>query len=373
MITGSDEVRLRQGYLTTWTVVKERLEIVVEKDIPTLQGVDMWFASGSMEYLRYLATPLLTPKTCWLSSGGRRKPSCCKGWQWTSVSHSRVGGTTSATGMFGFVGLPQIAVPADPIRRAIGHIVKYSERPVPCRVPFVGDHYTVADLLSVHKLEILVVFSSGFSRTGWGYRTLVDSEIGQAYDLPSFVSWEARFVKDILPLQVFRVVAEAAWNAISLKVLDEDMSCTKKSRGTHEEGDHTATIDAFWVQSIGKWLPGTWADAPIADRAVKSDDAIVDFSPWWNRIRLVLPCPLKNLVSFEELGMHYWRRSLRHSFVRYLTGRYGHNWLEESTRRREVGDLAEPSAMRRRRVVSLNETHTKEGGGVRRKNGGWRG
>ena len=200
VITGSDEVRLRQGYLTTWTVVKERLEIVVERDIPTLQGVDMWFVSGSMEYLQYSATPLLTPRTCWLSSGGRRKPSCCEGWQWTSVSHSRVGGTTSSTGMFGFVGLPQIVVPADPIRRAIGHIVKYSERPVPCQVPFVGDHYTVADLLSVHKLDIPVVFSSGFSRTGWGYRTLVDSEIGQAYDLPSFVSWEARFVKDILPL-----------------------------------------------------------------------------------------------------------------------------------------------------------------------------
>ena len=139
------------------------------------------------------------------------------------------------------------------------------------------------------------------------------------------------------------------------------MSRTKKSRGTHEEGDHTATIDAFWIQSIGKWLPGTWAEAPIADRAVKSDDAIVDFSPWWNRIRMVLPCPLKNLVSFEELGMHFWRRSLRQSFVRYLTGRYGHNWLEECTRRSEVGDLAEPSAKRRRRVVSLNEPHTKEG------------
>ena len=49
VITGPDEARIRQFYVSTWSFLKERLEIVRTKEVSTLAGVDMWFAaSGSM-------------------------------------------------------------------------------------------------------------------------------------------------------------------------------------------------------------------------------------------------------------------------------------------------------------------------------------
>ena len=340
VITGTDEERLRQSHVSTWDVVKERLKIVEPKVIPTLVGIDMWFVSGSLEFLRYTGTPPSTPKICWLATAGRRRPAAGANWQWTSVAHARVGGSTTANGMFGFEGLPPVSVPADPIRRSIGHVIKYAERPTPCSVPFQGAHYTVDDRLSIHQLATPVVFSSGFSRTGWGYRALVPSELGQAYDLPSFVSWEPKLSADILPLLLFRVVMEACWEVLTPPGGQGSGVRQKLEAVGSEVKGVIASTDAVWLETIEKWLPGTWADVQIADRAVKSDDAMVDFSPWYNRIRLVLPCPLASLVTFEELGMRTWRRSLTKSFTTYLVRRYGPRW--------NSGRAEEPSSKRRK-------------------------
>ena len=277
-----------------------------------------------------------------------------------------MGGTTTATGIFGFVDLPTLSVQADPIRRSIGHIIRYSERPVPCSVPFKSDHYTVENLLSVRKLDTPVVFSSGFSRTGWGYRTLINSEIGQAYDLPASVEWEARFAKDILPLQLFRVVIETVWKILTPEIKSGRPTLSQNKVSTIVEDGFTPSTDATWLGSIEKWLPGTWADAPIADRAAKSDNALVDLSPWYNRIRLVLPCPLSSLVTLEELGMKIWRRGLTKSFIRYLKGRYGSDWRSKVARGEQRRDnIKKPSAKRRKVVPQQVGNHTMQGVKVR--------
>ena len=49
--------------------------------------------------------------------------------------------------------LSRLWVDDDPIQRSIGHIIKYSERPTPCSVPFDQAHYTVSDRLSPHQLS----------------------------------------------------------------------------------------------------------------------------------------------------------------------------------------------------------------------------
>lgn len=272
--------------------------------------------------------------------------------------------------MFGVQGMRGVTIPTDPIRRVIGHILKYSERPVPCSIPASQDHYTVDQLLSVQNLERPVLFSSGFSRTGWGCNLwLVAAELTQAFDLlPSFLSWDNLFPNEMIPLEMCRVVIDAILDEMRMseegvvpKILKtgHDLSMLKKTR--------TSRDDAVWLTAIGKWLPGAWADAPISDRAVKSDNAAVDFTPWHKRIQLVLPCcPAGTIESIETFGIRVWRRRIFASFLSYLRTTYGVCWSQTASlsalQAQSKGRIG-PSA-KRRKVLGDTGTQNTEGGTV---------
>ncbi|KAI2508113.1 hypothetical protein MHU86_6286 [Fragilaria crotonensis] len=319
-------MRLRQCHESTWTWMKDKLRVVKPADMESLGGVDVWFASGSLKFVTDPGIgPKDTPSLVWLSKGSRRKPANPE-WQWIAVSHASVGGTTTASGMFGTRGFGPVHVPLDPIRRFIGHVLKYSERPVPCSVPVQEDHYTVNHRLSLHKVDKSVVFSTGFSRTGWGKRPLVALELAQAFDLPSYLGWSNHFATEIAPLHLFRVTAEAALGTLAPR--DPKISQSRHQRPCirPEEYLDVSPADATWIPGINKWLPGAWSLALIADKAVKADNAAVDFSPWHNRIRLIFSCPVQSLTSLELLGVRVWRRTLCKSFNAYLSREYGKNW-----------------------------------------------
>jgi hypothetical protein len=75
-----------------------------------------------------------------------------------------------------------------------------------------------------------------------------------------------------------------------------------------------------------KWLPGSWADAPIASKAAKADNAQIDVSPWHRRISLVLLCSSATLETLEGFCLGLWRRRLMRSFREYLIATYGPEW-----------------------------------------------
>ena len=141
-ITDTDEAKLRQYHVSTWDFVKAKLVIFKADNGQALPKVNLWLVSGPMSLIllweRRIETAIMA---CWVADCGRRKPihsgSRC---DWHIVSHAQVGGVTKATGMFGIMGLTELAVPDDPIRRSIGHIIKYSERPSPCTVPLEERH-----------------------------------------------------------------------------------------------------------------------------------------------------------------------------------------------------------------------------------------
>jgi hypothetical protein len=124
-----------------------------------------------------------------------------------------------------------------------------------------------------------------------------------------------------------------------LEVLIPPVSRTiKRAKFIPEES--AVCEDRTWLPTLGKWLPGLWADTAISDIAVKSDGARVDFHTWNQRILLVLPCtvadPLLAIQSIEQLAMRYWRRTLIRSFFAYLEHEYGSDWISRvvSTRKR---------------------------------------
>ena len=366
-ISVEDEKRLKADHPTTWEFAQDRLSSVTNERLDKLVDVDLWLASGTMSALERVDS-FIGAKAFWLSTGGRRKPrsSITLGWQWLSVVHARVGGTTTSAGMFGLKGIREVSIPNDPIRRSIGHLIKYSEKPLPCSIPPQAAHFTVDQLLSVHHLDRPVLFSSGFSRTGWGMRTLVEQELTQAFDLPSFVAWDKSFPKAMLPLELFRVVMEAALD--ELRLAEEGVE-PKIPKTNHERNKLDAfvlrTDDAVWLPAIGKWLPGSWADAPISDKAVKSDNAAVDFRPWHQRIKLVLPCPAGTLESMEVFGIQLWRRRIRASFVSYLRCRYGDQWTQAGDWTSKTVQIEGKSESSAKRQKVLSGYRRQNMGGVR--------
>ncbi|KAI2498994.1 hypothetical protein MHU86_15498 [Fragilaria crotonensis] len=355
-ITDVDEVRLRQYHLSTWEFAQSKLVIIGEdKVLANGSREDVWLVSGSLAFIQGWENRVDVPTVGWISDGGRRKPnSVGSRWTWSLVSHAMVGGVTKATGIFGTIGVKSVAIANDPIRRSIGHVIKYSERPKPCTPPVITQHYTVDDLLSLHQLDRPVVFKSGFSRSGWGLRKLVNTELAHAFDLPAFVSWESVTDEKVVPIHMFRVVLDA--------VLEQIGPATQERAGQRQKLQAPSLpsttivealplpLDRAWLDDLGTWLPGSWTDITIANKAVKSDNAVVDFYPWHQRIMLVLPCPPKAIVSFEEFALRIWRRNVTSSFLRYMATTHGDNWATRVNTISRVVPTRAPGSVKRRRV-----------------------
>jgi hypothetical protein len=191
-------------------------------------------------------------------------------------------------------------------------------------------HYCLSDRISVHHLDWPVLIPTAFSRTGWGQRSLISSELAHAFDLPPFIEWETHWQSMLVPLQLFRVILEHSL----LEIVRFRAEAPSILRVTPSPSEHPALLSvvgevqssATYLPEIKKWLPGSWADAPIASKAVKADDATIDFTPWNRRISLVFPCPPLTIARMESLCLRLWRRTLTGSFRNYLVATYGTHW-----------------------------------------------
>ena len=173
-----------------------------------------------------------------------------------------------------------------------------------------------------------MVFQSGFSRSGWGIRRLIPSELSQAFDLPSYVEWDESFPTHLVPIQLFRVVGDAVSGCLRERSATEEQPKQRLRIANSSVGPVERRDAPIWLPIIGKWLPGAWADAEIAAKAVKADNASVDFRPWNLRVSLVFPwIHTAALRGFEQLALRRWRSSLSRSFFRYLRETYGSYWL----------------------------------------------
>ena len=343
LITQPTEEALRKNHAATWSLIHHKTRIIHESDVGSKRLADLWLVSGSWDFVTEQHPWTMRQQrngdeepgkaVIWLHPSFRRKPSvpealdaeCC----WTWLAHSQVGGATTVRGLFGVTkGMQPISSDPDPICRTIDHVLKYAIRPTPCPPEFGDPHYLVTGRISPHLLEQPVLYPTHFSRTGWGYRKLTPAELAHAYDLPTFIPWESRFKSTIVPLQLLRVVID--------QVLDSASDEGRRDRPTQRPRLHgpspavaqaaPCAPDREFLPGLQCWLPGSWADAKIAARAVKSDNASVDFSPWHRRISLVLPCDSTTIIRFEALALKWWRRRLARSFRLYLGRTYGSEW-----------------------------------------------
>ena len=115
-------------------------------------------------------------------------------------------------------------------------------------------------------------------------------------------------------------------------------------------------------------MPGAWADSDIADKAVKSDNAPVDFKPWNRRIQLVLPCSTITIGFFERLATRRWRKNICRSLFSYMLFVYGDQWLRTVSKggpKRHLADSSEASVRKRGRLApELPRLKSTGGGGL---------
>ena len=148
---------------------------------------------------------------------------------------------------------------------------------------------------------------------------------------------------EVLPLQLLRSVMEYVLPHL---MFDEAEPAPKRRRTSGLLPSNNVTslsLNRIQWTCIGcrpwlsRWLPGTWTDTEIADRAVKSDNACIDFFPWNQRISLVLPWTTPQIIRImEDQSFIRWFRALTRSLCQYLRSIYGSEWMARLAKERRL-------------------------------------
>ena len=284
-LTASNDSELRRCHPVLRSLLEPKIVVIPSTfggDFPSISP-EVMLISGDRPFLSSSNLPSKGVHIFWMSHSPRRCPSDLLSLSWSRVSHCKVGGVTDARGTFGVsASSPDILLKPD-IQRTLSHVLKHSIRPRPCDPDLRDSHYDPSDLLSLSFPHRPILYPSFMSRTGWGVRSLSEEELSVCFELPSFVPWDYRFLRDIVPIQLFRSVLDH----VTDHILPSSPPPKRVLRSTpgHDVGMSPTSTDA-WLPSIGRWLPGSWADAVIASKAVKSDNSPIDFKPWRRRIQL---------------------------------------------------------------------------------------
>jgi hypothetical protein len=78
LITDTDELRLCQYHLETWSFVNDKLTIIPTSAVKQCTAV-VWFVSGSREFVDQFDGPPSIPVVFWLERCGCRRPSDTSG------------------------------------------------------------------------------------------------------------------------------------------------------------------------------------------------------------------------------------------------------------------------------------------------------
>lgn len=340
LLSESDKHRLHQTHPILHKLYLDKFRVVNSPGCNSVgTEADVWWISGSHEFIMSLMLPSGVPTVAWVTGSSRRSPiPSTPSNQWLNVSHSKVGGCTTCRGKFSLNGLSSSVEIANDLTRTIGHIIKYSLRSKPCPVVPETSHYCLSSKLSVNQLHKVVVVPSNFSATGWGCRLLEPAELANAFELPDYLEWDSTFAMHLVPLQILRSVMDAVLEMQRPPAqLGRVRQCRRPSTSlTVSDGDRE------WIPSLGRWLAGTWADIPIAEKAVKADDAEVNVSPWHMRISLIFPCRVSLFDRLTRFAMRRWRYNVIRSFFTYLRCQYGTDWPSSLSRKRPRSVASDP-------------------------------
>ena len=216
-LTVQDEARLRQDHPVLFEKLQSKIFVIPTTfagDYPRMRP-NVMMISGSKCFIEVVTLPPLGRHLYWLAKAGRRTPTNSATINWTRILHRNVGGATNARGTFGIdVGSGEISLEKD-VLRTIGHVLKYSVRPMACNSDPQCEHYTRSDSLSLSFPRRPVLYPTYMTISGWGLRKLTEEELSACFELPVYLSWSDRYIRDILPLHMFRSVLDSVLDTTS--------------------------------------------------------------------------------------------------------------------------------------------------------------
>jgi hypothetical protein len=271
----------------------------------TRQYLDMWSK----------VLPSTVPALCYQTESRSRGP--ISGWKFRQVNHQNVGGVTTvwmAIGYHGFFHWPQFR-PA--VARRLAHVITFSERPRPVRVNHPTPHYLGSDLLSPQHLTRPIRYDTYMVAGSWGERSLVPSELWDAFDIPS---WVHELPTGFPPIKIILASLEAFLasppregpppsgvpisrpSGRQKAVPDLGISPSRNPSGATSLERHLGptpglsgalmvpdTASSTYLPSLERCLPHSCADPSlVSTKAAKYNDAAVAFATWNQRILLVV-------------------------------------------------------------------------------------
>ena len=238
--------------------------------------------------------------------------------------HSNFGGPTNGEVLWSCSD-PQFSLASSSIHRKIGDFLDYSLRPssVECNCTSSCVHFS--SLIPVRKLSSPVFYPSTYTRTGFGSRSLVSSELGLIFGLPkNFLQFATQSSFPFPPCQVLDALlrqfgVHSKWSSRPVRRERPSSVLCTPAPVLDDEPTYLATL--------GMTLPDTWkSNIDASNAAAKADDAAINYSLWNERIISVLPHAEGLLQPLREFILRSQKRRLYLEFLRYLRRTYGRSY-----------------------------------------------
>ena len=307
-----------------------------------IPGIDVILVSGSISFLNnllpsfeaFLSTTAVIAVVGTPVKRRFQKPQV-EQYTWNLRSHQQYGGVTQARVL---VGISNGATPVEvdyKLRRSVKDIISYGLPVEPVEPNPSFEHYRPLDLLSIGKLLKPVVYASHRSRTQWGSRPLSGGEIRAAFNLPAWlikemdsVAVDTGLFECLLPVSILSFALDSVFPSVQegklllpLVPASNSVIPPVKPSTTSPAGDYLPALDRF--------LPATWCDAVyVSVKAVKADDADIEYAMWNLRIQLLWPqCLDRHLTVLRDFALRINFRIQFKSFIRYCVRTHGVDWL----------------------------------------------
>jgi len=238
------------------------------------------------------------------------------------VCHFQQGGPTSYEMLW--ASSDDIILGRHKLVRTIGDFMDHSIRPQVCPGP-PEKHFSPSSILPVKALNSEICYPTHFTSSGFGLRPLVASELSHAFGIPS------RHV-DKFEIHHFPIPPVQVLDSLFLEWSTMFLGSSRKLRKTEfcvPTPKPISDVSKIFFPKIRRSLPPDWSfSAPAAEKAAKSDDAIVNELLWNNRVRMIWPRAQKLIPALRSLILRRQRRLIYHEFRFYLRKRYSDLYFE---------------------------------------------
>ena len=229
------------------------------------------------------------------------------------LSHKSVGGCTTFMVLYGKNFMPGQEFTFTSLRQTLKDFMDYSVPPIASLLsPTI---FLNSDNLMPHSCTDLVIkYSTRFSKSGIGFRKLQEKELMNIYGLPHQLlpSVLATSVRNLVPVDIMQALLRCA-----MRNFPSQVPMLKTNLKLPREQNPTKTI---FLQYIKRILPPLWcANAIKTTASTKNDDAETNINLWNLRILPLFPSStLSTLSTLRVFLKQIYNKQLFSSYRTYL-------------------------------------------------------